>query len=197
MDTITGLNFTAIKARTKAVDSIPKVYLTSSINHFVLNSAAVDEMKLKKGEFIMMLHIPGEDEDRRFFLTKAVESDESVAKLGEHGSALHFNYSGIYGAILVNDPKKAIVGNDILEEEGLIQTTVSSAGNNVTRGNTKVIYSLEDMGVHEIENVERQVYALTKRTVKPVIKREASSTNEDVVDDFDMEMDNQDMTNEV
>ena len=157
-----SLNFKVVTAGTKMIASTPEIRVTSAINHFVLNSVAVDTLGIEEGDKVLMLQMPNEDPDSRFFIAVA-EGDEKSALLGKTGSSLHFNYSGIYGAMFINDAERAIVGVKELLSKGVFENFITPQGNKVARGLMTVDYTLEPVGEHEINEVVRPVFALTNR----------------------------------
>ncbi len=160
-----NFNFKIVKARTKRIQSTPIVGLSTSSNHFNLNSVAAEALGLEAGDNVMIIFNPGTDEDRRFFICKAEEGEDSTAKLGQTGSNFHFNYSGIYGSIMLNEEKRAMISIDELITAGIMSNVVTKSGNKTVRGNLKLAYTLESIGemVIEEDGDPREIFAFTNR----------------------------------
>ena len=171
------LNFKVVKAGQKSIASKPELKCSTSPNHFVLNPVAVDLMDVRAGEGIVMLAMPSEDGDRRFFIAKGYDTDEAVAKLGTVGTSLHFNYAGIYSAIYMEDMKRSVVSLDELIDSGLYKEVITAGGNKAKRGTKTIKYTLEPVGEFDVEGVVREVYALTAR------KESLTSSEEELVEE--------------
>jgi len=168
-------NFKVVTSGQKSIASTPELKVTSAQNHFNLNSVAADLMGVKEGDRVLMLHMPNEDPDARFFITKAV-GDEKSALLGGTGSTLHFNYSGIYGAVYMNDAVRAIVSIKELHKNGLYGEFVTPKGNKALRGLMTIDYTLESVGEHDINGTVRPVFALTNRVENSLVNENSAPT---------------------
>ncbi len=160
-----NLTFNVVRAGTKAIASTPELKISSAQNHFVLNSVALDLMKVAKGDGVLLIMNPSEDDDMRYFIAKAVDGEKS-ALLGETGSSLHFNYAGIYGSIYMNEQERAIISVTELMDKGFYSEYETPQGNIAKRGSMTLTYTLLSIGEHEIDGEVREVFALTNRKEK-------------------------------
>lgn len=176
-----------VVAGSKNIQSTPIVSVKPTMNHFVINMVAADMMGLKIEDYVTMVYAPGDNGDRRFFITKAIESEKG-ARLGKAGSSLGFNYAGIFGSAYLDDAKRKHVSIDELIEKGLFHVNTTEGGAKSKRGIMNVHYGIESLGMVKLNGEVREVFALVNRKESLVNPNEVDS---DETIENDLDMDNQ------
>lgn len=126
----------------------PQVMAASTKDKFILNDKAFALMGVAQGSYVVMIDmnkggiVNTTDPNSRFFITKGWERSKGTyegAKIGKNGS---FSYTGIYSAVMLQDPAVDACKIDDLVAKGLGVYVVSEAGNENFISKQKVTYNL-------------------------------------------------------
>ncbi len=125
----------AVKSGKKVTASMnPELILTSTKDKFILNTPARDLMGVKPGDHVAIVDLMGVDDEgnqipqnERFYLAVdyLIGKEPQGAKLDKKGG---FSYSGVYSAMLMNDPEVRMCSFDDLTANGKVQQFVSGEG---------------------------------------------------------------------
>lgn len=198
---IKGISFknALVQSGTKSVnEAYPEISLTSSYNGFKLNNKAAKLLGVGSGDRVIMFdakYSGAEGQDDRYYIGKEaiVEGeDPSGAKLGKVGHT--FNYSGIYGTMLLQDFDVASVNADELVSQGKLvkRTAIKEDG---TPGTVNYIstetasgelVAFQDGEPVEIdEGVEMVLYQVTGLRFSDHTPKVVNKDDEDVTPDED------------
>lgn len=163
-------------------DSEPRLKATSSFGRFDLNPKAVELMGLQDEERVNILH----DEDSgTFALCKAYENEEgAMVKILENKRG-RFHYSGKYLNFIGRSTGEAPALEDLIEE-GIIEETVTKAGNTKKVVNHVVMAEMGDVEVMEINGIEREVFILGELVKHEKLDINQSHSDEDSDEDSDV-----------
>ncbi len=151
-------------------ESAPIVTLTSTFNVFKLNNKAMSALGVAPEERVVMFDFGADavDENSRFFICKSFEVDgvEVGAKIT---SQRQFSYSGIYGAMLLNDGKTENITAETLAGKDLVYTKPkdkksSYISKHIVNGTLEVVADGEEQQV--ADGVYRKMYAITNLIFK-------------------------------
>lgn len=157
----------AVKSGTKVSGStVPQLILQSTKDKFKINEKAAALMGVDAGSYLVLLDVnrgsvDTTDHNQRYFVTKGYKTstgDQAGAKLGKK---LDFSYSGIWAAILIDEPETTEAKADDLKALG--KGDFSEKSQNFI-SNKKVIMSVKPF---EVEDADGNV--ITEHEIAPGI----------------------------
>jgi hypothetical protein len=149
-----------VKSGSKTVsEATPQVVLTSTYNSFKLNNLAMATLGISAGDRVVMFDNFDPNEatpiEERFLIAKADFEDENGVEQGALVSGLRgFNYSRIYGVMLLGDEKVQSCSLSDLQQAGKVQDKIALSSI------TMELVPYQDEPVEIAEGVERMVYKL-------------------------------------
>lgn len=166
-------------------ESYPQLVLTSTYNSFRLNNKALRALEVSKGDRVVMYDMgtAAPDADSRFFISAGFENskgDTTGAKIT--GVSNGFNYSGVYGAMLVNDDETMdITPAGLIAKDLLYDKDEDSNGQYVARrvATAELVPYNGGEPVEVDDNVFVKLFAVTNIEFTEHTKREIGVSEED------------------
>jgi len=157
-----------VKSGSKAVsEATAQLVLTSTYNGFKLNNLAVKTLGIVPGEGrVVMFDNFDADEtlpmEERFLIARAdFEDEEGIPQGALVSKTRQFNYSQVYGSMLLGNPEVSVCSVSDLQNAGKMTGKVA------TSTITMELVPYQDEPVEIAEGVERMVYKLVNWHEKP------------------------------
>lgn len=196
----TGFSFkdALVASGTKSVnESYPELTLTSSYNGFRLNRKASKMIGVGEGDRVIMFdakYTGAEGEADRYYIAKEVVAKGNKpqgAKIGKGTNS--FNYSGIYGTMLVGDFEIAsITTQELIDKDLMVKRTTTNDKDetfnsfiSLFSGSAELVPFQDGEPVEIEEGVELVLYQVTDLKLTPHSPKTMTKKDEEEVPEED------------